>query len=228
MRKIYPIIVITSVFCLFTGCKEQQKKSSDAIRTSEQQVSNQPEVAFSAVAQYVRDDGSRYITHQDIEVSANPPAIVITASEPFGTVRWAVQNNIYKAAKNKSNFNFDKELYSIMTNEDIIRGLMDLYCAGLNGIELKDLNETFDFNGQMYDLVAKNAQNVKVYRNQKTKMPDLVIAGSTGQYLLYGYNYQKISKTDESEKFYPAKTDIYLYKSVNDKKLLITISCVLK
>jgi hypothetical protein len=222
MKKLNTVLVIVTLLFVFAGCEQQQKK------TTSQKILTKPDIKLSVVAQYVRNDSSKYITQQKYEICSDPQAILASAVEPYGNVVWSVQAGIYTEPKNK-NF-YDKELFSLMTNKDIAQSVLELYLAGLEKVRIQDISETLDFNGQVYECVAKNEQNIKLFKNKKTGNLDLVTSGheSNGQFfIIYGYNYEKMGKNNEKSDFYATKVDIYLYKAAFDKKLLAQLNCSL-
>ncbi len=221
MKKLSAIIVVVTLVFVFVGCQQQEKGDAPKIAAK-------PVMKLSVVAQYIRSDSSKYITQQKYEIFSEPQAILMTAAEPYGNVVWSVQNGIYAEPKNK-NF-YDRELFELMTNKDIAQGVMELYLAGLNKVQIQPTDETFNFNGQVYECVAKNEQNVKLFRNKRTGNLDLVTSGrdSNGQFfIIFGYNSEKTGKTGEQAGFYAKKVDIYLHKAEFDKKLLAQLNCAL-
>ncbi|MCE5340182.1 MAG: hypothetical protein LLF92_03530 [Planctomycetaceae bacterium] len=222
MKKLNSALLIIIPFLVLAGCEQQQKK------TASQKILTKPDIKLSVVAQYVRNDSSKYITQQKYEIYSDPQSILISSVEPYGNVVWSVQNGIYTEPKNKKFY--DSELFSFMTNKDITQGVMELYLAGLEKVRIQDVGQTLDFNGQVYECVAKNEQNVKLFKNKKTGKLDLVTSGqdSKGQFfIIYGYNYEKMGKNNEKSDFYATKVDIYLYKAAYDKKLLAQLNCSL-
>jgi hypothetical protein len=222
MKNLNTALLIAISFLVFAGCEQQQKK------TTSQKILTKPDIKLSVVAQYIRSDSSKYITQQKYEIYSVPQSILINSVEPYGNVVWSVQNGIYTEPKNKKFY--DKELFGLMTNKDIAQSVLELYLAGLGKIQIQQDGETFEFNGQVYECVAKNEQNIKLFKNKKTGNLDLVTSGqdSSGQFfIIYGYNYEKMGKNNEKSDFYATKVDIYLYKTAFDKKLLAQLNCSL-
>ncbi len=222
MKKINSALLIAILFLVLAGCEQQQKK------TTSQKILTKPDIKLSVVAQYTRGDSSKYITQQKYEIYSDPQSILISSVEPYGNVVWSVRNGIYAEPKNK-NF-YDNELFGLMTNKDVTQAVMELYLAGLEKVRIQDVGQTLDFNGQVYECVAKNEQNVKLFKNKKTGNLDLVTSGRDTQgqfFIIYGYNYEKMGKSNEKSDFYATKVDIYLYKAAYDKKLLAQLNCSL-
>jgi hypothetical protein len=222
-------IVLTGIITLF-GCeKQQQKKTAAASKGTEIKVA--PDLKLSAVAQYLQNDGGWYITQLQFDVFSNPQAILLSANEPYGKVVWSVENGIYTGAESKASRAIDKDVFALMTSKDIAQGLMELYLATLNKIQISDSNEILNFNGKSYECVAKSGENLKLYRNKSTQTVDLVTAGKDpngGTYLIFGYNFEKIIENGQQKGLYPSKVDIYLYKAAYDKKLIGQLKSSLK
>jgi hypothetical protein len=219
MKKITAVSAL--ILFIFMGCQQKQKNSP-------QKITAKPDIQLSVVAQYIRSDASRYITQQKYEIFSQPKAIFVSAAEPYGTVQWSVQNGIYTPPNNKKIY--DKETSAIMLDKDIAQGILELYLAGLKKVQIQETAETFNFNGQIYECVAKNEQNVKLFRNKKTGELDLVTAGNAanGQfYIIFGYNSEKTGKSTAQDEFYAKKVDIYLQTSTLDKKLIAQLNCSL-
>lgn len=220
MKKITAVSLI--ILFAIMGCQQKQKNVS-------QKITVRPDIKLSVVARYIRSDQSQYITQQKYEIFSEPKAIFISSAEPYGSVQWSVQEGIYTAPNNKKIY--DNESFAVMTNKDITQGILELYLAGQNKTQTQSANETLNFNGQIYECVAKNAQNVKVFRNKKTGQLDLVTAGSdsNGQfYIIFGYNIEKTGDNVGKIGFYIKKVDIYLQKSDFEKKLIAQLNCSLK
>lgn len=229
MKTIHIFLISVLTISLITGCQQQKKKQAAVAKTPA--IKAQPDLKLSAVAEYIRDDGSRYITQQQYEIYSNPSAITLVSNEPYGRVSWSVQQGVYNAPETNPSHAFDKNQFGLMVDKDIAQGLMELYLAGIGKVSLQKTNETLNFNGQIYECVSVNSQNVKLFKNQKTGNIEISTSGSIkngGFFLFYGYNYKKISKLGEADKFFASKVDIYDYKSLQDKKLLIQVNSSLK
>lgn len=218
MKKLISILAAAMLLCSLTGCQQQQKKSTGKIDT-------RADLKLSCVAEFLRSDGSKYLTEQKYEISANPKMIKLTAKEPFGEIAWSVRNGVYSIRKPVPHKVFDKELYGLMMDKDITAGLLELYLAGLTEKPAaKTDKELLKFQGQSYEPVAQIGK-VNLYRNQRNGKLDLVTSGSDKLYLISGFNYQK---TRGQKEFYPSKIDIYLYHTDFDKELVAQISCFLE
>lgn len=218
MRNLFSVLVAAVLLCSLTSCQQQQERSDDNIGAP-------ADLKLSCVVEFLCGDGSRYLTEQKCEVSANPKAIKLTAKEPFGKIAWSLQNGAYSVQKPLLRKVFDKELYSLMMDKDITAGLLELYLAGLTGKSAaKTDKELLAFQGQSYEPVAQ-IDNVNLYRNKTTGRCNLVTSGSDKLYLINGFNYQK---TKSQKGFYPSKIDIYLYRTDFDKDLIVQISCFLE
>ncbi|HAL45092.1 MAG: hypothetical protein A2Y12_20140 [Planctomycetes bacterium GWF2_42_9] len=215
-------IVITGIFTIL-GCNKQQAKKQP-VQAAQIQV--QPDIKVLAVAQYVQKEGSRYITHQHFQIFSAPQAIMLSADEPYGRVVWSIENGVFNATKSEKAI--DKDVFNLMTSEEVAQGLMNLYLASLGKIQIAETAETLDFDGKIYTLVAQNGQNVKFYKNKSTKYVDLVTVGQNkeGIYLFSGYNYLKLNQKEGQEAVYPSKVDIFLYRASYDKKMLGTMNCL--
>ncbi|PKL50237.1 MAG: hypothetical protein CVV39_01760 [Planctomycetes bacterium HGW-Planctomycetes-1] len=217
MRKLTYILAAAVLLGGLTGCQQEQKENAGKIDA-------QTGLRLSCVVEFLRSDGSRYLTEQKCEVSANPKAIKLTAKEPFGEIAWSVKNGAYSVQKPLPSKVFDKDLYSLMMDKDIAAGLLELYLAGLREPASKAGKEILKFQGQVYEPAAKIGR-VNLYRNQRSGKLDLVTSGSDKLYLISGFNYQK---TKGQKGFYPSKIDIYSYRSDFDKELLAQMSCFLE
>ncbi|MEN6385951.1 MAG: hypothetical protein ABFD79_12245 [Phycisphaerales bacterium] len=221
MRNLLIYSLVTTGIITFYGCENQQKKEAAQAPQTAQIKTVRPEYQFSAVAQYIRNDGSKYITQQHFQIASSPRAIMISAAEPFGNVVWSVENGIYSAPQNTGRA-IDKDVFALMTDKDIAIGIMELYLAAAGKVQAADTNEILNFDGKIYEQVATEGE-AKVYRNKSTKTIDLVTSGGQkngGTYLFSGYNYEKILENGIEKGLYPSKVDIYLYKSAYDKRLL--------
>lgn len=218
MKKLIFIFAAAILLCSLTSCQQQQKKNAGNIKAK-------ADLKLSCVAEFLRSDGSRYLTEQKCEVSANPKAIKLTAKEPFGKIAWSVQNGVYSVQKLVPRRVFDKELYSLMMDKNIANGLLELYLAGLTEKSAaKTDKELLKFQGQSYEPAAQ-IDKVSLYRNQRSGKLDLVTSGSDKLYLISGFNYQK---TKGQKGFYPSKIDIYHYRTDFDKELVAQINCYLE
>jgi hypothetical protein len=223
MKKLLSLLALAVLVFVSAGCQEKASKENAAL-------AGQAELKLSCVAEFIRSDGSRYLTEQKYEVSSNPKAIVLTAKEPFGKIAWSVRNGAYTVQKGVPNKVFDKELYSLMMDKDIATGLLEIYLAGLRAPVGKAGKEPLKFQGQLYEPAAQ-IHNAELYRNQTTGKLDLVTSGrdKAGKlYLIHGYNYLKLKKIKGQDGFYPSKLDIYLYRTDFDKELIVQISCFLE
>jgi len=218
MKKLISLFAAAILLCSLTSCQQQQKKNTENI-------SAPADLKLSCVAEFLRSDGSRYLTEQKCEVFSNPKSITLTAKEPFGKIAWSVQNGGYSVQKPVPGEVFDKELYSLMMDKNIANGLLEIYLAGLTEKSLaKTDKELLTFQGQSYEPVAQIGK-VSLYRNQSSGKLDLVTSGSDKLYLINGFNYQK---TKGQKGFYPSKIDIYLYRTDFDKEIAAQISCFLE
>lgn len=223
MKKII-VLGTALILCSLFGCQKQQQKISVS------EITGQPDIELSAVAQFLRKDGSRYLTQQQLEIYSAPRAIIFTANEPYGKVVWSVQNGEY-AIKGRTRKPFDIDIVKTMTDKDIAQGLLELYLAGLGNIQPKDSKETLNFDGQIYEFAAQSEPNVNLYRNKSTGKLDLVTSGQNNGgkvYFIHGYNYRKMRKTAGQDIFYASKVDIYLYRAGFEKELIAQISSSLK
>ncbi|GEM_PF-1885816 len=224
MKKLISILTAMVLLCSLTGCQQQQKNENTG------NIKAKADLKTSCVAEFLRSDGSRYLTEQKCEISANPKAIVLTAKEPFGKIAWSVKNGVYSVQKPLPHKVFDKDLYSLMMDKDIAAGLLEIYLAGLREPVGKAGKEPLKFQGQLYEPAAQ-IHNAELYRNQATGKLDLVTSGrdKAGKlYLIHGYNYLKLKKIKGQDGFYPSKLDIYLYRTDFDKELIAQISCFLE
>jgi hypothetical protein len=223
MKNILIYSIVLTGICILFGCNKQQAKPQPTQTT---QIQVQPDIKVSAVAQYVQKDGSRYITHEKFQIFSNPQAIMLSADEPYGKVVWSIQNGIY--AGSNSEKAIDKDVFNLMTSQEVARGLMNLYLASLGKIQISETAETLDFDGKTYTLVAQNDPNVKFYKDKSTKNVDLVTVGQgkEGIYLFSGYNYLKLNQKEGQQGLYPSKVDIFLYKASYDKKMLGQLNCL--
>jgi len=223
MKKTIVLIASVVLGCL-TGCQEQKKSVS--------QITGQPDIKLSAVAQFLRKDGSRYLTEQQYEVYSKPEVISITAKEPFGKITWSIQNGIYTIQKDAIGRERDKELYDLMTNKAITEGLLKIYLAGLEEVQTSAAGqESLNFDGQVYELVAQADSTVKIYQGKSSGEIDLAVSKDDKDgkvYLLHCYNYLKMKKNNGKNAFYPSKLDIYLYRTDFDKELMAQINFSLK
>jgi hypothetical protein len=219
MRKLISIFAAAVLLCSLTSCQQQQKNESAG------NIGAKADLKLSCVAEFLRSNGSRYLTEQKCEISANSKSITLTAKEPFGEIAWSVRNGGYSIQKGVPGRVFDKELYSMMMDNNIANGLLELYLAGLaEKSAAKTDKELLTFQGQSYEPVVQIGK-VCLYRNQRSGKLDLVTSGSDKLYLINGFNYQKIKG---QKGFYPSKVDIYLYRTDFDKELAAQISCFLE
>jgi len=224
MKKLFSLFAAAILLCSLTSCQQQQKKNTGNIST-------QADLKLSCVAEFIRSDGSRYLTEQKHEISSNPKAIILTANEPFGKVVWSVQNGQYAVQESTTGVVYDKELYGLMTDKAIAQGLLELYLAGLTANPAAQTGkELLTFEGKTYELSAQTGSRVNIYRNQATGKIDLVTSGDKADklYLLHGFNYRKMKKIDGQYGFYPSRLDIYLYHTDSNKELIAQISCSLR
>jgi hypothetical protein len=219
MKKLISLFAAAVLLCSLTSCEQQQKKNAGNIGAP-------ADLKLSCIAEFLRSNGSRYLTEQECEVSANPKSITLTAKEPFGEIAWSVRNGGYSIQKPVPGRVFDKELYSLMMDKNIANGLLELYLAGLTEKTpaKKTDKELLMFQGQLYEPAAQIGK-VSLYRNHSSGKLDLVTSGSDKLYLISGFNYHK---TRGQKGFYPSKIDIYLYRTDFDKELVAQISCFLE
>jgi hypothetical protein len=218
MKKSISILAVSALLFISVGCQEKNRKQSDNI-------AEKPELKLSCVAEYLRSDGSRYITEQKYEIFRNSDLIMLKAKEPFGEIAWSVHNGAYTIQKGVPNKVSSKELYSLMMDKDIAGGLLELYLAGMSGEKpaVGSAGKSLVFEGNLFELAAQKS-GVTLYRNKGTKKVDLAVSGINKLYLLHGYNYQKNGRNE----LYPSKLDIYQYRTDFDKKLIAQISCFLE
>ena len=218
MKKLISILAVSALLFISAGCQEKNRKQSDNLV-------RKPELKLSCVAEYLRSDGSKYITEQKYEIFRNPDLITLKAKEPFGEIAWSVQNGVYTIQKGVPNKVSDKELYSLMMDKDIASGLLELYLAGMSGEKpaIGNIGKSLTFEGKLFELAAQKS-GVNLYRNKAAGKVDLAVSGINKLYLLHGYNYQKNGRKG----LYPSKLDIYQYRTDFDKKLIAQISCFLE
>ena len=212
-------MIVAVLFFSLAGCQEQQSKKSSELE-------RRADLKLSCVAEFLRSDGSRYLTEQRYEIFSSSKEIILTSKEPFGDVIWSVQNGGYTVQKGLPDKVFDKELYRLMMDKDIADGLLEIYIAGLfENPAAKTEKESLNFDGKIYGLVRQTGSGVNVYSNKATGKLDLVTSGrnKTGKvYLIHGFNYQKIKGQNG---FYPSRLDIYRYRADFDKELIAQIDC---
>ena len=220
MKKLSFFLVAAVVLSNSAGCQEKNRKDTSVIVKQAK-----ADLELSCVAEFLRSDGSKYLTEQKYEISSNPKAITITAKEPFGQIIWSVQNGKYIIRKNVPANVFDRELYRQIMDKNIAESLLELYLAGLNKEPVGKAGEkTLKFENQLYEPVVRTDSGVSIYRNKATGKLDLVTSGSDGKvYFLHGFNYRKMEQKENA--FYPSKIDIFLYHTDFDKELIAQISC---
>jgi hypothetical protein len=219
MKKLISILTVSALLLILAGCEEKNRKQSDNL-------AGKPELKLSCVAEYLRSDGSRYITKQKYEIFRNSDSITLKAKEPFGEIAWSVQNGVYTIQKGVPNKVSDKELYSLIMDKDIAGGLLELYIAGVSGEKpaIGNIGKSLVFEGKSFELAAQKS-GVNLYRDKAAGKVNLAVAGTGNKlFLLHGYNYQK----NGQKGLYPSKLDIYQYRTDFDKKLIAQISCFLE
>jgi hypothetical protein len=215
MKRLLTILVTAGLLFSLTGCQEKAKESGA-------QLGRQPDLKLTSVAKFLRSDGSWYLTEQKHEVFAEPKAIELTAKEPFGQIIWAVQNGNAVVKKGPARSVFDKELYELITNEAITKGLMELYVAGLGDSDAgSGQAEELIFEGKVYESVFADRSGIGLYKNKSTGRKDLAVFQGKRRYVLYGYNYLKVEK----DRYFPSKIDVYIYSDKSDRTLIAQYSC---
>ncbi len=215
MKRLFSILVTAGLLFSLTGCQEKVKESGT-------QLVRQPDLKLTSVAKFLRSDGSWYLTEQKHEVFAKPKAIELTAKEPFGQIIWTVQNGKAVVKKKPGRSVFDKELYELITNEAISKGLMELYVAGLGYSNAGSSQaEELVFEGKVYESVFAGRNGTGLYKNKSTGRKDLAVFQGKKRYVLYGYNYLKVGK----DRYFPSKIDVYIYSDKSDRKLIAQYTC---
>jgi hypothetical protein len=219
MKKLIFLVTAAGLLFSLVGCQEKKRKD-------ESKLEERADIKLFCVAEFLRGDGSKYLTEQKYEIFAGSKTIKLTAKEPFGEIIWSAQNGGYTIQKGIPDKVFDKELYNLMMDQSVANGLLEIYLAGLTkSSAVKTEKGLLIFEGRIYEPVKQKAAGVNIYRNQATGKLDLVTAvyNKTGKvYLIHGFNYQKIKQGQNS--FYPSKLDIYLYLTDMDKELIAQIS----
>jgi hypothetical protein len=213
MKRLLSLLIAAILLLSPAGCQEQQKKGDEKPL--------KPDLALACEARYLCSDGSWYLTEQRQKIFIKPAAIKITAQEPFGEIVLTTGNGQFLIKKSSQTKVFDEELFSLMTDEGICRGLLALYPAELKKPQINPgQTGNFTFKGQLYDLVFSD-QDVEIYKNKTTQKNDLVITRNKKGYILYGYNYLK----REEGGYFPSKIDVYSYNEGADRVLIAQYDC---
>jgi hypothetical protein len=216
MKKLLSFLVTTGLFFSLAGCQEGNHEDSGKLG------GGQTDLKLASVAKFLRSDGSWYLTEQRHEIFAEPKAIRLTAKESFGEIIWTVQNGQSVIKKNPRTNVFDEELFKLMTDETISRGLLELYLAELESSNVGSGQiDSFTFEGKVYEPVFSDRGGIELYKDKSTGRKDLVIFQGKKRYVLYGYNYLKLEK----DRYFPSKIDIYIYNDKSDRKLIAQFTC---
>jgi len=216
MKNLSVIIIASLAFSFLTGCQLQKRVKAV--------ITGQPDLRLSAIAQYVQQDGSRYLTRQQYDIYASPKAMIVASYEPVGDIILTLQNAQADVFAGKPKRRFDKQIYDLITNPQIAQAILELQLVSMQGTKPTGApteNETINFDGRLYELVYIT-DSMKLYKNKSTGMINLVISttNNTGNLVFYGYNYQTIV---QQKNLYASKIDIYSYPTSLDKKLIAQI-----
>ena len=216
MKKSLSFLVTTALLFSLTGCEE--KKRTDSVN-----LAGQADLKLACMAEFLRSDGSSYLTKQEHEIFAKPKAIRLTAKEPFGEIIWTVRNGRFVIEKKPKAGVFDEELFKLMTDETICKALLELYLAELKPSSTSSTSRTdsFTFEGKVYEPVFSDQGGIELYKNKSTSRKDLVISQNKRRYVLFGYNYLKLGE----DRYFPSKIDVYTYNEGSDKKLIGQYVC---
>ncbi len=217
MQKLLSFLIIVSILSL-AGCQERKGKKTVKLQKQPHSASSgQADLKLAVTAKFLRSDGSWYLTKQQQEITIEPKAIKITAKEPFGEIILTVRNGQFALKKSSQVNVFDKELFNIMTDGSICKALLELYLAEIKNPQAKSSQaDSFMFEGQVYDPVFSDQNDLEIYKNKSTQKSDLVICRGKSRYILSGYNYLKIKEG----RHFPSKIDVYIYKEGFDRKLI--------
>jgi hypothetical protein len=170
------------------------------------------------MAEFLRSDGSSYLTKQEHEIFAKPKAIRLTAKEPFGEIIWTVRDGRLSIEKKPEVSVFDEGLFKLMTDESVCKAMLELYLAELKTPNPRSTSQTdsITFEGKVYEPVFLDQGGIELYKNKSTGRKDLVISQNKKQYVLFGYNYLKLKE----DRYFPSKIDVYTYSKGSDKRLI--------
>ncbi|MBN1787646.1 MAG: hypothetical protein JW806_04555 [Sedimentisphaerales bacterium] len=214
MKRSFYILVALCLLSL-AGCREEAKKD-DA------QIEVQPDIKLASVAKFLQDDGSWYLTEQEYEVFAKTKSITLTAREPYGQIVWVVQNGKASVQKKPWRGIFDKELFELITNEAISKGLLELFTAGLgHTYTSSDQGQNFTFEGRIYESAFDDGNGTILYKDKSTGRKDLVVFDGKKRHILYGYNYLKTAK----DRYFPSKIDVYVCEDKSGRLLIAQYTC---
>ena len=218
MKKSLSFLITAALFFSLAGCERKN-------HTSGSNLAGQADLKLACTTEFLRGDGSSYLTKQEHEVFAKPKAIRLTAKEPFGEIIWAVRNGRLVIEKSPKGDVFDEELYKLMTDEAICKALLELYLAELKPSDTGSTEPTdgFAFEGKVYEPVFSDQGGIKLYKDKSTGRRDLVISQNKKRYILFGYNYLKLKEG----RYFPSKIDVYIYNEGSDKKLIAQYVCYL-
>jgi hypothetical protein len=216
MKKLLSFLVAAGLFFNMAGCEKKNQ-------TDGSNLAGQADLKLSCITEFLRGDGSSYLTKQEHEVFAKPKTIRLTAKEPFGEIIWTVRNDRLVIEKSPKGGVFDEELFKLMTDETICKALLELYLAELKTSNTSSTSQTdsLTFEGKIYEPVFSDRSGIALYKNKSTGRKDLVISQNKQRYMLFGYNYLKLKEG----RHFPSKIDIYIYNEGTDKKLIAQYVC---
>ena len=216
MKKLLSFLVAAGLVFNLAGCQEKS-------RTDSSNLAGQADLKLTCEVEFLRSDGSSYLTEQEHEIFAKPKAIRLTAKEPFGEIIWAVRDGRLVIEKSPRTSIFDEELFKLMTDEAICKALLELYLAELKTPDTPSTNRTdsFVFEGRVYEPVFSDQGGTELYKNKSTGRKDMVISQDKKRYVLFGYNYLKLKEG----RYFPSKIDVYSYNEGSDKKLIAQYVC---